>query len=229
MKNMVWLGSYICGFIGGAVCSVLVFRKYYRDIANDEIKSVKELYSLPYVIEPCSSKTSEGNSAEKDVEESETGQIDYDEIEKQEIHTTYTNYTDKYSGGGEADYILNTLAESQHPEDDSSNKKNKKKKKGIRLIKSEDYDGYPQYRKLTVYYYLGDGRIADEYDEEILKGTDDRSLGKYKDHIPDEILDKYGFISDDNQANVFIRNEDLGIDFMVIKDFGTFSDFNKEE
>lgn len=224
---MAWLGSYICGFVGGAVCSALVFRKYYRDIANDEIKSVKELYSLPNVVEPCSSNTSEGNSAEKDVKESEVGQIDYDEIEAQK---TYTNYTEKYSGGGEADYILNTLAESQHPEDDvPNNKKNKKKKKGIRLIKADDYDGFPQYRKLTVYYYLGDGKIADEYDEEILKGTDDRSLGKYKDHIPDEILDKYGFLSDDNQSTVFLRNEDLSIDFMVVKDFGTFSDFNKEE
>lgn len=222
-----WLSSYIVGGLAGAGLAIWIVRDYYRKIADEEIASVKELYSKPWPVASETTNDSEGNSAKKESEVEEEQQV-----EENEDNSTYVNYANKYTGSGEADYILNTLAESQHPEDDvpvSKKKKNKGKKKGAHLIKAEDYDAYPQYRKLTVYYYLGDGKIADEEDNDELLGVDERSLGKYKDYIPDEVLDKYGFLTDDNQGTVFIRNEDISIDFQVIKDFGSLSDFMKEE
>lgn len=212
--------SYILGAATGAACAFYVTRDYYRKLADEEIQSVKESLSNAKKAEPVK----ESEKVEESVEE---------EPEEDPAEGKYVNYTNKYKGGGEAEFILNTLAEKEYPGKDDvevgPKKKKDKKKKGARIIKADDYDGSPEYRKLVVYFYVGDAAIADEEDETDLVGTDGKSLGKYKDYIPEEVLNKYGFIDNDNEGTVFIRNEDIRCDFEVIKDFGTFSDFNKEE
>lgn len=213
MKKL--LISYFIGAAVGAAVSAFIFKDYYKNIADEEIKSVKEM-TKKKVDEFC-----EKHFEEKVEEVSDIVKEDTEKAER-------INYANKYKGGGEEDYILNTLAEKEYPEEKPS-KPSKKKNKGAKIIKTDDYDGYPQYRKLTVYYYLGDGVIADEEDQTELLNTAEQSLGKYSNYIPENVINKYGFLDNDDEGVVYIRNEDVRVDFEVIKDFGSFADIQREE
>lgn len=195
--------SYILGAGVGSLVTFVATKKYYQKIANEEIASVKESVlkrnAKLYSVEP------------DEIEESET---DEETIEKM------TNYSKIYQGGGEVDGILNTLAEKEHPDDDEKPKK--KSRKAPRIIKAEDYDSYPEYRKLTVFYFVGDGIIADEDDETELEG-----FGFYNDLVG-KCLEKYGF-ADNDETVIFVRNEQIMADFEIMKNFGTFADVRKEE
>lgn len=195
--------SYILGAGVGSLVTFVATKKYYQKIANEEIASVKEAVlkrnAKLYSVEP------------DEIEESET---DEETIEKM------TNYSKIYQGGGEVDGILNTLAENEHPDDDEKPKK--KSRKAPRIIKAADYDSYPEYRKLTVFYFVGDGIIADEDDETELEG-----FGFYNDLVG-KCLEKYGF-ADNDETVIFVRNEQIMADFEIMKNFGTFADVRKEE
>ena len=203
--------SYILGAGVGSLVTFVATKKYYQKIANEEIASVKEAVlkrnAKLYSVEPDENPQPQDD----EVEESET---DEETIEKM------TNYSKIYQGGGEVDGILNTLAEREHPDDDEKPKK--KSRKAPRIIKAADYDSYPEYRKLTVFYFVGDGIIADEDDE-----TELEKLGTYNDLVG-KCLEKYGF-TDNDETVIFVRNEQIMADFEIMKNFGTFADVRKEE
>lgn len=198
--------SYILGAGVGSLVTFVATKKYYQKIANEEIASVKE--SVLKKNAKLYSVEADKDDQDDEVEESETDE------EKM------TNYSKIYQGGGEVDGILNTLAEKEHPDDDEKPKK--KSRKAPRIIKAEDYDSYPEYRKLTVFYFIGDGIIADEDDETELEG-----FGFYNDLVG-KCLDKYGF-ADNDETVIFVRNEQIMADFEIMKNFGTFADVRKEE
>ena len=209
--------SYILGVAVGAGCATWIVRDYYRNVADEEIASVKETLKRRIDDRDKNEEVNSNDICEDCNEHSEDEGV--------------VNYANKYKGGDESDYILNELAEKEYPKEDSAltesrNKKNKKKK-NVKVIKEEDYDAYPQYRKMVVYFFVGDNVVADEYDCDILKGEDDRPIGKFNDFIPIETLNKYGFVDNDDQGVIYIRNEELSIDFEVIKDFGTYADIMK--
>lgn len=226
------LFSYLIGVAVGGTSAVLILKDHYKRVADEEIESVKEMarkkldeFSIKANDILGGNVDGEGNSDNRSNDNTEC-----DELTEEAEGAGRVNYSTKFKGKGEVDDILNTLAEQEYPEEDTEKrKKNKGKRTGCKIIKVDDYDGYPQYRKLTVYYYVGDGKIADEYDEEIFRGTDDKELGKYSDYIDIKVLDKFGFIGDDDQATIFIRNEDTMTDFEVIKDFGAFAELKREE
>jgi len=224
------LVSYFIGAAVSAAVTGFIFKEHYSKIADEEIESVKKMAKEK--LDEFSIKANDilggvVNEGESMADRSDDSECD--KLSDADEGAGRVNYCNKFKGKGEVNDILNTLAEREHPEEDSGKKKNKGKKKGCKIIKADDYDSDPQYRKLTVYYYVGDGVIADEYDEEHLRGRDDRILGKYNDFIQKEVLDKFGFIGDDDQTTIFIRNDDISTDFEVIKDFGTFAELKREE
>lgn len=198
--------SYILGAGVGSLVTFVATKKYYQKIANEEIASVKE-------------SVLKRNAKLYSVEPDENPQPQDDDVEETD-EETMTNYSKIYQGGGEVDGILNTLAEKEHPDDDEKPKK--KSRKAPRIIKAADYDSYPEYRKLTVFYFIGDGIIADEEDETELEG-----FGTYNDLVG-KCLEKYGF-ADNDETVIFVRNEQIMADFEIMKNFGTFADVRKEE
>lgn len=218
--------SYFFGAAVGSLITGYLVKDHYRRVADEEIASMKEVMKNR-VDEFCDKHFEDKINdifEEKAVEEEE---------DKPSASAEPVNYAAKYRGGGEADDILDSLKDSVHPTDDgevaSVSKKKNKKKKGARIIKVDNYDADPQYKKMVVYYYIGDDAVADEYDDDILKGGDDRVLGKVSDFVPLEVINKYGFRDNDDEAVIYIRNEDIMYDFEVIKDFGTYADIRREE
>ncbi len=224
------LVSYFVGAAISAAVTGFIFKEHYSRIADEEIESVKKMAKEK--LDEFSVKANDilgGMVNEEVLMDDRPDDSECDSVSDEDEGAGRINYSSKFKGKGEVDDILNTLAEQEYPGESSGKKKNKGKKKGCKIIKADDYDSDPQYKKLTVYYYVGDGVIADEYDEDHLKGRDDRILGKYSDFIPNDILDKFGFINDDEQTTIFIRNDDISTDFEVIKDFGTFAELKREE
>ena len=202
--------SYILGAGVGSLVTFVATKKYYQKIANEEIASVKESVlkknAKLYSVEPDENERLKADGVGEEPETDEE---------------TMTNYSKIYQGGGEVDGILNTLAEKEHPDYDEKPPK-KKSRKAPRIIKAADYDAYPEYRKLTVFYFIGDGIIADEEDETELEG-----FGTYNDLVG-KCLEKYGFAENDETV-IFVRNEQIMADFEIMKNFGTFADVRKEE
>lgn len=214
--------SYFIGAAVGCLVTGYLTKKYYKRVADEEIESMKDVMKKR-VDKFCEEKFEEKIDdifEEKTVEEEE---------DKPSASAEPVNYAAKYRGGGEVNDILDGL----HPTDDGQiagvSKKKNKKKKGARIIKVDNFDADPQYRKMHVYYYLGDDVVADEYDDDILRGEDDRELGKVVDYVPLEVINKFGFKDNDEEGVIYIRNEDIMYDFEVIKDFGTYADIRREE
>ena len=218
--------SYFIGAVVGCLVTGYLAKSYYKRVADEEIESMKEIMKQR-VDSFCEEKFEEKIDdifEEKTVDES---------ADKASASAEPVNYAAKYRGGGEVNDILDEMKSNTHPTDDgeiaSVSKKKGKKKKGARIIKVDNYDGDPQYKKIPVYYFLGDDIVADEYDNDILIGEDGRPLGKVVDFVPLDVINKFGFKDNDDEAVIYIRNEDIMYDFEVIKDFGTFADIKREE
>lgn len=218
MVNKVLIG-YVIGAAMGSLGTYICVKDHYKKVADKEIKSVKEnilertkaVYS---VVEPkC--------KTDRVFDEN------YISEEKEEIRAKGEpkDYTSFYKGGGEVEVVLNTLAESEHPTDDKPT--SKKKKKNPRIIKGEEFDSGSEYRKLTVYYYIGDGVVADEEDETELEDLTGKKLGSYRDLVGN-CIGKYGFDSNDETV-IYVRNENIMVDFEIMKDFGSYEDLHRED
>lgn len=211
----------ICYFIGvaaGSGATYILLKNYYKHIADEEIASVKEV-----AMRRASKLYSE--KAEEAIKNFEKEDVEFEEDDDRELK----NYTSCYTGGGEAEQVLSSLAEQEYPKDDEpvTKKTKKKSKKAPKIIKSDDYDADPQYRKMTLYYYVDDEVLADEAEDTEYEDMEGKKLGKYSDLVGN-CISKYGFDVNDETV-IFVRNEEIGVDFEIQKDFGAFADLKEED
>lgn len=219
-----FLISYCIGVLAGSVATYISVKSYYKNLANEEIASIKETV-LKRATQMCHKESEKLDDALKNFNREKEKEIEND-ISKP---TSYrTDYTSLYNGVGEVDGVLNALAEAEHPEEEEEKPKKKKKDKGPKIIKAEDWDSDPSYRKVSVYFYYGDGEIADDEDETEMEDLNGKKLGRYKDLIGNCIT-KYGFDSNDEESVLYVRNEGIHTDFEIIKDFGSFADIKGAE
>lgn len=217
--------SYLIGVTAGSVATYICVKDYYKNIANDEIESVKET-TIKRVAALYSAKAEEAiKNFEKSEVDVSSKVVSDDDVKKKEIK----DYTSYYNGNAEVPDILNNLAESEFPVEDVPVTKSKKKGKKLlpKIIKAEDYDAYPEYAKVVIFYYFEDGVLADEEEETELEDTTGKKLGKYNDLVGN-CISKYGFDTNDETV-IYVRNEEIKTDFEIQKDFGAFADIKGED
>lgn len=133
--------------------------------------------------------------------------------------------TNKEKAASMAEFIVERLAEEQHPEDDEGEEVvdkdeydlkeamellNDTKRKPI-VIGPSEFDNYPYMDKTALYYYQPDDVLATENDEEL--DDPDALLG--------EVFEQSGFKTNDEEV-IYIRNFSRGTDYEIGKVFSPF-------
>ena len=128
------------------------------------------------------------------------------EVEEKEEPHTYVDAADKESPKeddteDEEEVDPNYFAGYQDSEEHKQ-----KRKLPPKLIKQDEYGEDPKYEPVELYFYVGDGVLANE-DEEI-----------YEDHnyYVGDCLTRLGFDKNDESV-IFVRNYSLGVDYQIKK------------
>ena len=188
LKNFTF---YILGAAVGSLVTVKAVKKYYSEIADEEIQSVKEHHGcandilINKIVEP-----------DKDYKKEETDFTGDAAIMSYKSTRQKSNYH-KYFNGGDI-----PLDSKLHPEDDTPD---------IQHITEDIFNTDPHYEKMTVYYYTEIDTITDESDGENLIGDDGKIIDSYNSLLH---LDVY---TSDGEGPIYLRSNGLGIDFEVIK------------
>lgn len=187
---------YIFGAAVGSLVTLKAVKKYYSDIADEEIQSVKEHHR--YFAENINKvvKPDDDYKIEKPDKAEETDFTGDASIMAYKSRREKSNYH-KYFNGGDV-----PLDNKLHPEDD---------KPDIEHITEDMFNTDPHYEKMTVYYYTEIDTITDERDDENLVGDDGKIIDSYNSLLH---LDVY---TSDEEGPIYLRSNGLGIDFEVIK------------
>ena len=138
MSKLGYLVSFV---MGGGIASLITWKiceKKYKDIADEEIESVKKAFSknIQVVVK---------DKEEKDIPKSKTNE--YEEL----VNKKY-RYASKYESA------LNELKSSAEKEDDTM---------APYIITPDEYGELPDYERVNLIYYVEDGVVATETDEVI--------------------------------------------------------------
>lgn len=141
--------------------------------------------------------------------ENEIEKKEYDQILKDNKYISYDSMGKKNKNNEEVRKRVNILSddciEKESPPEDYPTEPFE--------ISEEDYSEYGFcYEKVEADYYLGDGALVDDGDEML----------NIEDCVGFENIEK--FIKDDKSEVMFIRNIEFGIDYMIHKAGGNYSD-----
>lgn len=159
-KGITYISVFSAMGVGiaiGALCTKSYFEKKYRDIAEEEIESVKRTFS---------------NRKEKVKDDIP---VETNKIEQPSMHEvqSYSNFNEKIEI-----YNYSNRAESEHPSEEDI--------KPPYFIDIEDYDAHlPAYSKRELVYYMDDGTLLDE-EENILSVVDtigDNNLEEFENSL----------------------------------------------
>ena len=182
-----FLSKFVAFAFGAAVGSVVTWKLVeakYRQIADEEIESVREVYAKVY-----------GDSTEESEDEDEEDQKIFDDLVKD---LGYSSDEDKKKETEEE-----TKKESEGEEDEDM----------IRpyVIEEEDYDEIG-YDTESLYYY-DDGVLIYSITEEVIKDIDGL-VGQ----------DSIKQLLESGEDYIYVRNDELGIDFEILRDRRNFSE-----
>lgn len=195
------------GVIGaglGSAVTYLYLNKHYAEKADREIESVKKLYSRKSA---SKSEETEEEPEEKEVimdSPDDYGSDIYQNFKFGEHYKDYTTYSTKSSD----------TQDTLHPTDDEGESK-------IFTISSVNYDEDHLYSKKIIYYFTEDDIFLDEENEWECIADDGKSLGDYKTLVAEGFdLDK--FINSQTDDAVYVRNENVQIDFLIMRMQGSY-------
>ena len=185
-----FLSKFVAFAFGVAVGSVATWKLVeakYRQIADEEIESVREVYAKVY-----------GDSTEESEDEDEEDQKIFDDLVKDLGYSS--DEDEKKETGTEKE----TREESEGEEDEDDM---------IRpyVIEEEDYDEIG-YDTESLYYY-DDGVLIYSITEEVIKDID----GLVGQDSIDQLLES-------GEDYIYVRNDELGIDFEILRDRRNFSE-----
>ena len=203
-RKIINLIIFTVGAAIGSAVTLKVVKDRYEKIVQEEIKSVKEVFSdrFNHSNEESSSEESDDEMSEEDSVSDyrkicwdDLEDLDPSELEEEEYQADLIEYEDIaniYKEGG-ADNM--PTSESREPY-------------MIEPIEFGELDGYKTF-ELT---YYEDGILEDE-DYEIVRN-------------PEEILgpDALGSFGEYEDDSVFVRNERLCADFQILKDYRTYDE-----
>lgn len=187
-----FLSKFVAFAFGAAVGSVATWKLVeakYRQIADEEIESVREVYAKVY-----------GDSTEETEDEDEEDQKIFDDLVKD---LGYSSDEDEKKDT-KKDTKKEAKIESEGEEDADDM---------VRpyVIEEEDFDDIG-YETESLYYY-DDGVLIYSITEEVINNIDEL-VGE----------DSIKQLLDSGEDYIYVRNDELGIDFEILRDRRNFSE-----
>lgn len=212
--------SLIVGGIIGSGATYLYLKKDFEKRMNDEVDALHNVYGGKCIVVNPSDDFG-------------------DDEEEEEYHDTGDISPNITFCGSEKD-LEQKLAEAESPQDDEPEDDDEadeepddynerageeatkvysmSKKNRPYIIKTEDFGSEPGYGEETIYYYMEDGAVVNDNDEEI--DTYETMLGN--------TLTKYGFDKNDEHS-IYVRNPNLEMDYEIIKVYQAFNPVSPED
>jgi hypothetical protein len=216
------LGYLIAFVAGGAIGTSLTFclsKRHFEKRKAIELEAYKEYYDK---------RLGKTEKPEEKCEEAEPGFTDGDASKVVNSYlpeaTDVIAHDDNSAEAKEIREAANYLEKiGIEQEEKVSKKRGKTKKEKPYLITPEAFTGdddtmyKDNYQHLTLEYYEGDDMVCESTTNEVFANTG-RWLGyTWKNHFGDEDYD-YG------PNEVFIRNDEIGVDYEIVRDPGYYSE-----
>lgn len=196
MSKTLHFVTFVAGAAIGSVAAWYICKKKYEQIAQEEIDSVKEVFSKKSTITPIAEvKVNSDEVAEKVIEKVAKAKDDSDIME----------YASKLSNEGYTNY---SNMEFSMPEVETE--KNVKTERPY-IISPDEFDELDDYEVISLTYYADDV-LADDMDE-LVEDVDDV--------VGDDFASHFGEYEEDS---VFVRNDRLKADYEILKDERNYSD-----
>lgn len=217
---------FLAGAAVGSLVTYKIVQKHYRDLANEEIESVKEMFKERMVKDNVGPKGEHYIPKENGVViQGPTGTPNLEVIKNQEMMEKIINESNYKAGvdlaeeGTESQQIEETVEEIlEEEEDDSDYTVHVEVEEGesIPYVITEDEFGEFGNEEQTLIYY-SDFVLADEDDDII---TDPESVvgEALKEFNEDPLLER-----------VYVRDENKEIDYIILKSEKSYSEVNGEE
>ena len=195
---------YLSGAAVGSVVTWYGVKKYYKNIADEEIQSVlDEVHKMKLShLTKANDISKPENSDGDDSENVDTGV-------GRKVNTRKVNYS-AYSKQNQfnTDDIQDELRANEHPEDEDE-------REGCIIITTDQYDGSPDFRKLNLYYHMDEDIFKDEGDETDFIDEDGKTLGSYESLVS-AAVDGVNFRNNDLKV-LYVRNFSVQADFEIVK------------
>lgn len=190
----------------GAAAAWYFTKRYYKKLADDEIASVKDAFAK---LREDAQKRAEAAKNKPDLSKyvEALNKIEEREVKnnpEQEVNTHAVNYTDFTEEDEENDIPVREKLMPQPIE------KNVDRTKPYLLNRMPYSDEDPDYTQIEVRYYA-DGTYADSQGREM----------EIEDYIGANLM---GYVEETDKDEIFIRNEELGVDIDIVKDVRTYDD-----
>ena len=195
--------SFLAFVLGASVGSLATWKfveKKYKQIAQEEIDSVKETYAKMRKddleakqadLEEAKAKLHSDASEKVETPEVKPEEVkEYEDVIARHNYTSYSNNINEKGGDVMTDRPY--------------------------IISPEDFGDYPDYETISLTYY-NDKVLTDEYNE-IVDDIDDL--------IGEDSLNHFGEYEDDS---VFVRNDALKVDYEILLDPANYRDIAPQD
>ena len=194
-SKLLYFLSFIVGASAGSLITWKFVEKKYKQIAQEEIDSVKETYAKMRK-DDLEAKQADIEAAKAKLhpaepEKAETPEVKPEEVQKYEdviARHNYTSYSNNINEKGG-----DVMTDRPY------------------VISPDEFGDYPDYETISLTYY-NDKVLTDEYNE-IVDDIDDL--------IGEDSLNHFGEYEDDS---VFVRNDALKVDYEILLDSANYSD-----
>ena len=192
--------AFVMGAAAGSLVTWKFVEKKYKQIAQEEIDSVKETYAKMRK-DDLEAKQADLEAAKAKLhpaepEKVETPEIRPEEVKKYEdviVKHNYTSYSNNINEKGG-----DVMTDRPY------------------IISPDEFGDYPDYETISLTYY-NDKVLTDEYNE-IVDDIDDL--------IGDDSLNHFGEYEDDS---VFVRNDALKVDYEILLDPANYRDIAPQD
>lgn len=192
--------AFVMGAAAGSLVTWKFVEKKYKQIAQEEIDSVKETYAKMRK-DDLEAKQADLEAAKAKLHPAEPEKVETPEVQPEEVkkyedvivkhnYTSYSNNIDEKGGDVMTDRPY--------------------------IISPDEFGDYPDYETISLTYY-NDKVLTDEYNE-IVDDIDDL--------IGDDSLNHFGEYEDDS---VFVRNDALKVDYEILLDPANYRDIAPQD
>ena len=179
---------FMAGVTVGSAATWLCVKRYYEQIAQEEIDSVKAVFA------ERKPDFNAKNNNEKDEQSENQHKADIAKLKPDLV-----NYAAKLQKEGYTNY-------TEHSQKNNATEKDESMPDKPYIISPDEFGNSDNYTQISLTYYAKDRVLADDEDE-IVEEVDDT--------VGDDFADHFGDYEDDS---VFVRNDRLRCDFEILKD-----------
>lgn len=205
VKILKGFGIFVLGAVGGGVATSIILKNKYELIIKEEIDSIRATYKRAIA----------SDNYEKIVDDQEAAASDRGKRSTVINRDKYKRIAEKYGPGPIVENIDQDDEEEQEQYRKGERESSQTHYNGAYIIDTEQFsEEMPNFDKLTISFYVEDDVLVDENDEII-----DDVVGI----VGEQALTSFGMGSDDPDV-VYVRNENLSIDYEVICIHASYSE-----